>query len=260
MTTENTPAPAPETPPAAPTPAPAPAAPLAITAAPAPGEPPALAPAPAPAPTPAAPGVVIYNETGDVGLDMTLKFVGEQGYGPDHPAMQAAINGDFSLLEAELAAKGVKGYEAYIKLGQKAYTDVSTKTAERQAKDKAAVEGVVGGAEQWTAIQGWAEANAEPAEKAAFKGMLGRGGLEAQAAASYLAQLYGKANNVNTEGAGPKVVATKTAPGGTEGMTRQEYTAAVMAARNTFKGGDFENSSEYKQLQQRRQAGMNAGK
>lgn len=215
-------------------------------------------PAPATVPPVAkeeAPIAVAYNPTGDVGLDMTLKFVGDLGYSPEHPAMAAAINGDFTLLEAELASKGVKGYEAYIKLGQKAYADVSTKTKERQAKDRAAVEGIAGGADNWSAMTAWAATNADDSEKASLKAMLGKGGLEAQMAASWLAANYNRANNVSTAGAGTPVsnVRTDAAPSG-GALSPKEYGAAVIAARAAHRGGNFETSAAYRQLADRRMA------
>lgn len=233
------------------------------------------APAPAPAAVPPAPLVVttgtpaptpdltpesktepvLYNPTGDVGLDMTLKFVGDLGYGPDHPAMAAAINGDFSLLEAELASKGTKGYEAYIKLGQKAYSDISSKTQARQAADKEAIEKIAGGAEQWQAMSTWAAANADDGEKAVLKAQLGKGGLEAQMAASWLATNYNRSNNVSTEGAGSPVSASRGAPAASTGaLSAKEYGAEVIKARQAHKGGDFENSPAYRQLAERRMA------
>lgn len=227
-------------------PAATPAAPLEVSANPTPAAPAAKAEAPA---------AVAYNPTGDVGLDMTLKFVGDLGYAPEHPAMAAAINGDFTLLEAELASKGVKGYEAYIKLGQKAYADVSTKTKERQAKDRAAIEGIVGGAENWSAMTAWAATNADDSEKASLQAMLGKGGLEAQMAASWLATNYNRANNVSTAGAGAPVSGVRTgAAPGAGALSPKEYGAAVIAARAAHRGGDFETSAAYRQLADRRMA------
>jgi hypothetical protein len=207
---------------------------------------------------PTVPEAVVYNVTGDVGLDMTLKFVGDLGYGPEHPAMAAAIEGDFSLLEAELAAKGVKGYDAYIKLGQKAYADISTKTKERQAKDKAAVEGIAGGAAEWAAMTAWAAKEGDESEKAELKAALGKGGLSAQMAATWLATQYNKvAGKPDTEGAGKTVSETKGGAGASSSaLSPREYGLAVAEARQAHKGasGDFETSAAYRSLQQRRSA------
>ena len=227
--------------------APAPATPLAVTVN---ETPEAKQEAPAGKVEP-----IAYNPTGDVGLDMTLKFVGDLGYSPEHPAMQAAINGDFSLLEAELASKGVKGYDAYIKLGQKAYGDVSTKTAARQAKDREAVEAIAGSPENWTAMTAWASANADEAEKASLQGMLSKGGLEAQMAATWLASNYNRASGAApTEGAGRPVATVKSSAGGSDPLSPQAYGREVVKARQAFKGRDFESSPAYTQLVQRRMA------
>ena len=207
---------------------------------------------------PEAPGkveAVAYNPTGDVGLDMTLKFVGDLGYAPDHPAMAAAINGDFSLLEAELASKGVKGYEAYIKLGQKAFTDVSSKTQERQAKDRAAVEAIAGGPENWSAMTAWATANADDGEKTVLQSQLAKGGLEAQMAATWLVTNYNRASGISTEGAGPAVSATRGQAATTSGaLDPKQYGAEVVKARQEYTGRDFESSPAYQQLVARRMA------
>jgi hypothetical protein len=196
---------------------------------------------------------VVYNTTGDPGLDMVLKFVGDLGYSPENPAMAAAMQGDFALLEAELAAKGVKGHEAYIKLGQKAFTDTRSKTEARQKADREAVENEVGGAENWKAIQGWASANADDTERAELGAALKAGGLQARMAASWLKTNYDRANGVSDEGPGRTVATAKGAPDNTGALSPREYGVAVAKARVGFKG-DFENSAVYKQLQARRMA------
>lgn len=196
---------------------------------------------------------VVYNPTGDTGLDMTLKFIGDLGYRPEHPAMAAAIEGDFSLLEAELAAKGVKGYEAYIKLGQKAYAEVSTKTKERMAKDKVAIETIAGGEAQWKQVSAWAADNADDAEKATLKAQLSKGGLEAQMAATWLVGAFNKSGAVSTEGAGPSVTVVKSSPAaGAGALNPKEYAAAVEVARRDYKGQNFETSPAYQGLRTRR--------
>lgn len=262
MTTEANPNPNPETPDAALAAAAAaanaaPTPPLEITAKPTAEEQALLDAANKPKDPPKDDDVVpvAYNPTGDTGLDMTLKFVGDLGYAPDHPAMAAAIEGDFSLLEAELAAKGVKGYEAYIKLGQKAYAEVSAKTKERMAKDKTAIEAIAGGEAQWKAVSEWAAANADDSEKTVIQSQLSKGGLEAQMAATWLVGLYNKAGNGSTEGAGPKVTSvTSGAAASTGALSPKEYSAAVEVARREHKSGDFETSPAYRALRTRRMA------
>ena len=92
---------------------PAPVAP----AAPAPVAAPALAvPEPAPAP-------VVFERTGDPGLDTALRFFAEAGMAPESPEMQAAKAGDLLPLAAKLGTLGDKarGFEGYIALAKASF-------------------------------------------------------------------------------------------------------------------------------------------
>lgn len=197
---------------------------------------------------------VTYNATGDVGLDMTLDFLGKLGYAPNNPAMAAAIEGDFSLLAAELASKDVKGYDRFIALGEKAYADQQAKNKTRQDEDRKAVESEAGGADSWAAIQKWATENADDTERKAVSEQLGKGGIQARMAVAWLRGAYEKSTGVaDTDGPGKAVSTAKGAVGGNEPLTAREYGKAVMEARTGFKG-DFESSTVYKTLQARRMA------
>lgn len=230
----------------------------------------APAPAPASAPAPAEPaplpveategdkGTITYTPTGDKGLDMALAYFGKHGYGPDHPAMAAAIDGDFSLLAAEAAEKGLKGSDAYIALGEKAYEKFKGEWDQRRAADKKAIHDVVGGEENWNTVSAWAKENAEPAELESINKMLGQGGFEARIAASYMANAYNAATGgiPETEGAGPAATASKGAAAATTtALSPQEYGAAVAKARgeHNARQGAFEDSKVYADLRARRQ-------
>lgn len=197
--------------------------------------------------------VVQYNPTGDAGLDMTLKFVGDLGYAPDHPAMAAAIGGDFTMLKAELTAKGVKGAEAYIELGQQAYARTKAATEKRMADDRKAVTDAVGGEAEWVKVQAWAKENATPEEAKEISAELAAGGFRAKAAAAFLRTQYDRATGAPTDGEGKPVAAVKGAAESSGALSPREYAKAVANARVGFKG-DFENSAVYKGLQARRMA------
>lgn len=248
------------------------AAPVSPAAAPAPAAP---APEPVAAPTPTtlnvdpAPVVPVqpaveaepagasieYEPTGDVGLDMALGFIGKQGLGPDSPAVTAAMNGDFSLLRAELAVRGAKatGWEQFIALAEKSYTDTKAKNDARAVKDRDAIYGSVGGESQWASIQAWASANAEPDEKAEVNAALAAGGRQARAMAVYLSQLYAKASGTTVTPQNP--LSPNASPGApTNGaLSPRAYTEAVRALHAQI-GGRMEDSKEYAQLQARRGA------
>lgn len=218
------------------------------------------APKPEPAapktePAPVADEVVEFEPTGDVGMDMALAFIGKQGISETHPAMVAAINGDFTILKATLAAKGAPGWEQFVALGEAAY---SRKTAEEATKRTALQEAVfkeAGGKEQWQAVQQWASANATPEEKAEINALLNKGGLAAKGAVKYLVDAYGRANNVEVNPRDPLQTASRggmpdpaTAP-----LSPRDYAAAVGVLNNKL-NGRLEGSKEYEALQRRRQA------
>ena len=197
-----------------------------------------------------------YEPTGDVGLDMALAFVGKAGISSDHPAMVAAQTGDFSILKATLAAKGVPGWEQFVALGESAYTKSTAANAEKATRDRAAVEAIVGGPEEWKAIQTWAGANATPAEKAEINALLNAGGLAAKGAVKYLMDVYAAANNVVREpkeavssNAGRASGASVAAAAGP--LDARGYAAAVQELSVKL-GGRMEDSKEYATLQQRR--------
>ena len=223
--------------------------------------------APEPKPEPIAPleaddagkGGFTYQPTGDSKLDMTLAFVGKHGFGPEHPAIKAAIEGDFSLMKAQMAEKGIAGADAYIALGEAAYATMKAENDKRRAEDKAAVEAVVGGAENWEAIKEWAGKNADDSEKTAISALLSKGGMEAKIAATFLAANYSKANGElpakETEGSGPAAAVTAgRSAASTDALSPKEYGQAVVDARRTHsnRAGPFEQSPAYVKLVERR--------
>jgi len=255
MTTENTPVtPNPEAPDAA-----AVAAAAAAAAKPTPeAKPEPIAPLEA---DDAGKGGFTYQPTGDSKLDMTLAFVGKHGFGPEHPAIKAAIEGDFSLMKAQMAEKGIAGADAYIALGEAAYATMKAENDKRRAEDKAAVEAVVGGAENWEAIKEWAGKNADDSEKTAISALLSKGGMEAKIAATFLAANFSKANGgtelpaKETDGAGPSAAVTAgRSAASTDALSPKEYGQAVVDARRTHsnRAGPFEQSPAYVKLVERR--------
>ncbi len=201
-------------------------------------------------------GAVEYEATGDVGLDMALNFVGKAGIHMEHPAMQAAISGDFSLLKAELAAKGATGWEQFIALGEAAFS----RTKEQEAAKTAALQNLIvntaGGKEEWAAVQQWASSNATPEEKQQINALLNQGGLAAKGAVKYLVDAYGRANNVTVN---PRDVAGNAGRAGgvpnadTGPLDPKAYSRAV-GQLNIKLNGRLEGSPEYEALQRRRMA------
>jgi len=190
---------------------------------------------------------------------MALNYIGARGFGPDHPAVRAAIQGDFSLLRASLAGLGDKaaGYEAYVALAEKAYKDAIKSFEETEQKAIAAVLEVVGSPENWEAIHAWARENADPDEKEEINAMLGGTPRQARAAAVYLRDLYEKAHGttVAPARATKDTVAGSYTPAGGGPITDPKEYARLVSELHRKLGNRMEGSEEYKQLQQRRLMG-----
>lgn len=207
------------------------------------------------APTPPADTTVVYEKTGDAGLDVALQYVGARGFAPDHPAIVAATKGDFTVLEVELAKLGDKasGFKAYVELAKDSYG--RRQAAMKSASDATSkvVYDAVGGATQWAAIQAWAQENADPAEKAQLNAAFKAGGMVARAAAKELAALYKKAGGSNAPKAVVKPDAgahTPTAVGTLDGKQFGKATADLYAKlRNRM-----QESAEYAALVAQRRA------
>lgn len=225
--------------------------PLVLDAPPTPS-PPSVPPAPA---APAEGEVFEFEPTGDVGLDMALAFIGKAGISEDHPAMQAAVNGDFSILKATLASKGVQGWEQFVALGEAAHSRKAAEAQAQRAKLQEAVFQEAGGKEQWLAVQKWASANATAEEKAEINALLNKGGLAAKGAVKYLVDVYSRANNVEVN---PRDATANASRGGVpaddnEPLSPRAYAKAVQEL-NVQLRGRLEGSKEYANLQRRRQA------
>jgi len=252
-------APVADAPVAAPVAAPAPSAPLALgDPAPAPVAAPVAVPVASPAPAPGAKAEpVTYEPTGDVGLDMALGFLGKLGIDVDHPGMKAAESGDFAILKATLAALGddARGWEQFLALGEVAYGKRAEAAKVKAEADRQAVISAVGDEATWAAVQTWAAANAEPAERDAVNAALGAGGIAAKAMAQYLHGLYQNAAGTVVKPAPVVGDASRTPPGpGANGPLSPKDYAAEVAALNVKLRGRIDGSPEYAALQARRKA------
>lgn len=254
--TLNTPEPATTAPTTPATPAVEPAAPV-VAALPQLNATPAT---PSPATTePAQPAK--FEPTGDPLLDTALDYVAGLGIGSDDPVIEAARDGDFGPLEAKLAALGdkAKDKDRYIALAKRAYEDVTKKAEAKNAEVAAIVHSTVGGEAQWEAIKTWASAQATDAEKEQINAAFAAGGLQAKAAAKYLAEAFARAGRPGV----PKAAAAKpeaaAAPTGVEPLTAREYARQVDELSRKHRGGDVSHLPEYQTLRARRLAGRAAG-
>lgn len=215
--------------------------------------------APPPTPNPDTSNEFAYDPTGDAGLDYALNFVGKLGYGDTHPAMQAATRGDFSLIKAELATKGVPGADAVVALAEQAYTRFAAEDAKKSQELSGFAAQAAGSAENWAVVRAWAATEATPQEKAQVNAAIAQGGLVAQGVISQLVSLYQQKHTL------PKDAAPVAKPGEVGGsaptagpMTAQAYAQAVEQLRQKY-GSNTDSTPEYAALQSQRLAARRAG-
>ena len=203
-----------------------------------------------------------YDPTGNAGLDYALKYIGQRGYGANHPAVVAARDGNFSLLKAELAGLGprAQGYAEVVALAEQAFASTSKQAAEKEAALNSYCIEAAGSQDNWNAVRQWASANADPGEKEEINGALAKGGLLAQAAISMLLSMYSKQNTLAQE---PASAVRRDAAGAAQttntALTAAQYAKAVQELSRSSSGREVSDTPEYAALQQRRLAGRRQG-
>lgn len=162
------------------------AAPPAAAAPAAPAVPPQ-----APEATPAEPpkAEATFEPSGNANVDYALGVISKAGIGPEHPAVKAAMDGDFGMLRHALAAAGVQGSDHLIAMVERE----AIAEAEREAADAKsigeAVVSVAGSPEHWEDVVSWARTNADESEVETINGLLANKGT-AKIAAHYLVSMY----------------------------------------------------------------------
>lgn len=204
--------------------------------------------------------IVVYDTTGDPGMDMALTFVGKLGLKPDHPAMAKAAEGDFSFIKAHLATLGdkAKGWEQHIALAEQAFGNQVKAQEVATRAIVASVHKEAGGAEQWGLLEAWAKTNADPKEKEYINKMLSDNPVSAQAAVILLKRAYESATGTSVNPANPLKGDTPSAEGeqlAAKGpLSRKEYGRAVAELNRRKPGAVDRKDPEYLELQQRARA------
>lgn len=185
-----------------------------------------------------------YTKTGDAGLDIALEFVGKRGIPAEHAAMQAAVSGDFTALEATLQTLGdkAKGYEPYLALAKTAFENRTKAAAAHTAASEAAVYQAVGGKDTWDKIAAHTKANADEGERVHIEAAMKAGGLQAQSMALLLKQAWERGNPKT-----PGVARNEASGAGgvpTGKMSISEYQAKVRAIRGKSQG-PIDSNPEY---------------
>lgn len=221
--------------------------------------PPAVPPVVQPdAPTDKAPGApeqAEYEPTGDPGLDYALSFLARAGIDDEHPAFQAAANGDFGLLKATLAEKGVPGWEQAVALGEKALENIRAKEAETIEAVQASVLQVAEGVGvDWEQAVSYAKENGEPEQIEKLNAMFADP-FTAKIAALYITHAYANSPGVDVPAKRTAVKPDASpAPAGVTGgsLTRAEFANEAGKLYRKF-GDGAQNTPEYRALAARLQ-------
>ena len=204
------------------------------------------------------PEPIQYEETGDAKLDLALGFFGRNGLDPEHPAIQAAVDGDFSLLEAELASKNAPGWQQYVALAKEAHGNVVKQAKERDDSVTAAVSSTLEQFgytnEQWGEAIEWVRKEAAD-EVPEINRIMASGPLGAKAITAYILQNHREASG--TEYA-PQAKAVKEEQGANGGgvrapvtpISKSQFAQEAEKLAKSF-GPDYMSSPEYKLLRQR---------
>lgn len=187
-------------------------------------------------------------------LGLALGFLGDAGIAPTDPAFVAAQGGDFTLLKAVLAQKGLAGSDQMVAILEGAVNESIASQEAHEAKTTEMVQGILG--EQHEEILTWARENATDEEKTAVNEMLAAGGFYARAVAIMLRDAWtGGDNTIPAQNA---VQISHQGVGGNAPLSARDYAAAVQELAKEL-GGDPRNSAKYQQLGARRAAGRKQG-
>lgn len=174
----------------------------------------------------------------DPGLNYATKFLATNGFNADNPAVAAAFDGDFSLIKAELAQKGIAGWEQALGLAEQSY-DRHVKAGEATAKE---VGGIVTKVAEEAGVD-WEQAithvgkTATAEEKTAINTLLGNP-KTAHIAAQFITGAFRNSGEVEFD---PQASATQNGDNGKPSaggkLTRVEYTGEMKKLRDALGDG-----------------------
>lgn len=193
-----------------------------------------------------------FAHSDDPGLNYSLTFLAKAGFTADNPAVDAAMSGDFSLLKAEMAQKGLPGWEQALALGEQAYG----RAVESQKATQAEVGKVVTDVASEFGVD-WEQAVAHIGSSASAEEKTALNGLMANPATARIAASYIASGFLNSDGVERDPMARATADGAAPAnlaaggkLTRKEYTQEMAALRGKL-GDDYINSAEAQALYKR---------
>lgn len=205
----------------------------------------------------------VLTPSGDPATDLAFKFLASNGISPGTAAWDAAQRGEFAVVKAALAEKGVKGGAEYVAILEDKAAKAVEGAKTKQAAVQAAVHEAVGGQESWTTIKAWVADNADDHELEAVNAALKGSPFMAKVMAEGLKARYeratGTADSVGESQTRFTQMPAARAPSApaNKALSAQEYQTEVGKLRQQL-GHRLDGSPEFAALRQRRQAGINA--
>ena len=205
----------------------------------------------------------VLTPSGDPATDLAFKFLASNGVTPGTAAWDAAQRGEFAVVKAALAEKGVKGGAEYVAILEDKASKAVEGAKAKQAQVQAAVHEAVGGQEAWNTIKAWVADNADDHELEAVNAALKGSPFMAKVMAEGLKARYERATGTaDSAGDGQQrftQLPLSRAPSepANKALTAQAYQAEVAKLRQQL-GHRLDGSPEFAALRARRQAGINA--
>lgn len=188
----------------------------------------------------------------DPGLNYAMTFLATNGFNADNPAVEAAFDGDFSLLKAELAAKGIGGWEQAVGLAEQSYGRHVDAAKATEAKVGEVVTGVAEKAGvDWEQAIAHVGKTASADERTAINQLLSNPAT-AHIAAQFITGSFIDSGDVEYNPAARAVSDGAQAHQGAQGgaLTRAEYTTEMNKLRKTI-GEDYMDSPQAQALYRR---------
>lgn len=199
--------------------------------------------------------VVSQYAEGKPALAVALGFLGTAGIDPAGQAFELAKGGDFSLLAAELAGKGLAGTDHMLDIlkAEVAANDQAAK--DHAAATEATLDSILG--EEKDVILEWARSSASEEEKSAINEMLEAGGHFAHCAAVAMKVAFGQGET--TKAAANPVEHSDGPSSGAKPMTAREFSDECLKLSKANNGADPRSLPGYRSLQLRREVGRKQG-
>lgn len=205
----------------------------------------------------------VLTPSGDPATDLAFKFLATNGITPGTAAWDAAQKGEFAVVKAALAEKGVKGGAEYVAiLEDKANKAVESAKA-KQLAVQSAVHTAVGGQEAWTTIKAWVAEHASDDELEAVNAALKGSPFMAKVMAEGLKARYERATGTadsagDGQGRFTQMPPTRAAAApANKVLSAAEYQSEIAALQRKL-GHRMESSPEFAAIRARRQAGIAA--